>query len=101
MFGAPLGGTILGCHQGFDCATLRLTRPPNGRSGAGKTLPVIVRVAVVDPSALPFGVAVGPKPVACASAWAPLKSQDPPKAVSNAALAVETKSCLRFILLPR
>jgi hypothetical protein len=36
MFGAPLGGTTRGGHQGFDSRALRFISPPNFGGGAGR-----------------------------------------------------------------
>ena len=61
MFGAPLGGTTRGAHQGFDWAAFRLISPPNGGAGAGSTWPWIASVAEGEPG-LP--VSAGPRPPA-------------------------------------
>src|SRR5262245_51493508 len=49
-FGAPLGGTMRGGHQGFDCRASSLMTPPNFGSGGGSCPPSIVVVALGEPS---------------------------------------------------
>jgi cold shock CspA family protein len=49
-FGAPFGGTTRGAHQGFDCRASSLMTPPNFGSGGGSCLPVMVVVALGEPS---------------------------------------------------
>jgi hypothetical protein len=49
-FGAPLGGTMRGGHQAFDCMALSLMTPPNGGSGGGSCLPSIDVVAPGEPA---------------------------------------------------
>src|SRR6516162_5145946 len=49
-FGAPFGGTMRGAHQDFDCKASSLMTPPNCGSGTGSCLPVMVVVALGDPS---------------------------------------------------
>src|SRR5579872_2942909 len=49
-FGAPFGGTTRGAHQAFDCKASSLMTPPNFGSGGGSCLPVIVVVALEEPS---------------------------------------------------
>ena len=51
MLGACLGGTTRGAHHAFDCRALSLITPPNFGSGGGSCLPLIVVVALGDPSA--------------------------------------------------
>src|SRR3990167_4415481 len=59
MFGAPLGGTIRGGHQGFDWDAFSLITPPNGSGGAGSSLPSIVRVASGEPGTPVISWAIG------------------------------------------
>src|SRR5271156_2604855 len=47
--GAPLGGTILGGHQGVESLALSLITPPNFGGGDGICLPSIVVVALGEP----------------------------------------------------
>ncbi len=47
--GAPLGGTMRGAHQAFDCRAPSLITPPNFGSGAGSCLPSMVVVAAGEP----------------------------------------------------
>ena len=47
--GAPLGGTMRGAHQAFDCRASSLITPPNFGSGAGSCLPSMVVVALGEP----------------------------------------------------
>src|ERR1035438_6546335 len=47
--GAPLGGTTVGAHHGFDWRALSLMTPSNFGSGAGNCLPLIVVVALGEP----------------------------------------------------
>ena len=49
-FGAPFGGTTRGAHQGFDCSASSLITPPNFGSGGGSCLPLMVVVALGEPS---------------------------------------------------
>src|SRR5215472_14727953 len=58
MFGAPLGGTTCGGHQGLDWSAWRLMVPPKCGGGGGRYRPSIVVVALGAPGA----------PVVC---WAP------------------------------
>ena len=48
--GAFLGGTMRGAHQGFESRAPLLMTPPNSGSGAGSCLPLIVVVALGEPS---------------------------------------------------
>ena len=48
--GAPAGGTTRGAHQGVDCRALFLITPPNFGSGDGSCLPLMLVVALGDPS---------------------------------------------------
>src|SRR6516225_9769185 len=59
--GAPLGGTTRGAHHGFDCSASSLITPPHFGSGGGNCLPVIVVVALGEPSV----------PVTCCASAAP------------------------------
>jgi hypothetical protein len=43
--GAPLGGTTVGGHQGFEVLASCVTLPPNFGGGGGSWLPGIVVVA--------------------------------------------------------
>src|SRR5271157_6056053 len=47
--GAPLGGTTLGGHYGFESLTLSLMTPPNFGGGGGSCFPSIVVVALGEP----------------------------------------------------
>ncbi len=49
MFGAPLGGTTRGAHQGVDCVATSLMTPPNGGWPTGIWSPLIVVVALGAP----------------------------------------------------
>ena len=48
-FGAPLGGTTRGAHQGLDCNASSLITPPNFGSGGGSCLGLTVVVALGEP----------------------------------------------------
>src|SRR5580765_7850823 len=48
--GTPLGGTTRGAHQGVDCSAPSLITPPNFGSGGGSCCPLIVVVALGEPS---------------------------------------------------
>ena len=48
--GASLGGTMRGGHQGFELRASFLISPPNFGSGAGSCLPLMVVVALAEPS---------------------------------------------------
>ena len=48
--GAPFGGTTRGGHHGFDCSASFLITPPNFGSGGGSCLPLMVVVALGEPS---------------------------------------------------
>ena len=48
--GAPLGGTTVGGHHGFDSVAFSLITPPNVGSGGGSCLPLMVVVALGEPS---------------------------------------------------
>src|SRR5437016_4633804 len=50
MLGAPLGGTTVGGHQGFDSVAFSLITPPNLGSGGGSCFPSIVVVAPGEPT---------------------------------------------------
>src|SRR5512139_3131243 len=47
--GAPLGGTTVGGHQGFESLASSLMTPPNFGGGGGSCLPSIVMVALGEP----------------------------------------------------
>ena len=49
-FGAPLGGTMRGGHQGLESLALSLITPPNFGGGGGSCFPSIVVVASGEPS---------------------------------------------------
>ena len=49
-FGAPLGGTTRGGHQGVESVAASLITPPNFGAGAGSCLPSTVVVALAEPS---------------------------------------------------
>src|SRR5271170_3570567 len=49
-FGAPLGGTTRGGHQGVESLALSLITPPNFGGGAGSCLPSTVVVALAEPN---------------------------------------------------
>jgi hypothetical protein len=98
-FGAPLGGTTRGGHQGVDSEALSLITPPNFGSGGGSCLPSIVVVAVGEPNTpVICGAPVAARTDVCA--WADVAfapNQAPPKALASAAFAVEKNNCRRFI----
>jgi hypothetical protein len=48
--GAPLGGTTRGGHQGVDSVAFSLITPPKAGSGAGSCAPLMVVVALGEPS---------------------------------------------------
>src|SRR5208337_2171487 len=48
--GAPLGGTMVGGHQGFESVAFSLITPPNFGAGAGSWFPLMVVVALGDPN---------------------------------------------------
>ena len=50
-FGAPLGGTMRGGHQGVESLALSLITPPNFGGGAGSWVPSTVVVALGEPGA--------------------------------------------------
>ena len=50
ILGAFLGGTTRGAHHAFDSNAFSLITPPNGGSGAGSCLPLMVVVALGEPS---------------------------------------------------
>ena len=50
ILGASFGGTMRGAHQGVDCKASSLITPPNCGSGGGSCSPLIVVVALDDPS---------------------------------------------------
>jgi hypothetical protein len=49
-FGAPFGGTTRGAHQGFDDSASCVITPPNFGSGGGSCFPLMVVVALGEPS---------------------------------------------------
>ena len=75
--GAPFGGTTRGAHQGFDCSASFLITPPNFGSGAGSCLPLMVVVALGEPSV----------PVTC---WATAGAMASVAASRNAATSATT-----------
>ena len=74
-----------GAHQYFDCKASSLITPPNGGSGAGSCLPLIVVVALGEPGT----------PVIC---WAEMGAADSMAAMTNA--RITDKSDPVFILSP-
>src|SRR5689334_13285300 len=50
-FGAPLGGTTRGAHQGFESLAVSLITPPNSGGRGGNCCPSIVVVAAGEPGA--------------------------------------------------
>jgi len=48
-FGALLGGTTVGGHQGFESLASSLITPPNCGGGGGSCFPSMVMVALGDP----------------------------------------------------
>src|SRR5262245_24798235 len=87
-FGAPLGGTTRGGHQGFDCSASSLITPPNFGSGGGSCFPSIGAVAPAEPG--------GGAP--CASAKAELVMRI---AVAMAAILIVLISPIRKCLTGR
>jgi hypothetical protein len=64
--GAPFGGTTRGAHQGVDCSAPSLITPPNFGSGGGSCLPLMVELALGEPSV----------PLTCwAAAWLAMASE--------------------------
>src|SRR5260370_9889494 len=49
MLGAPLGGTTRGGQYGVESRALSLITPPNFPGGAGRTVPLMVVVALGEP----------------------------------------------------
>src|SRR5271166_50073 len=72
IFGAPLGGTTVGGHQGVDCGAVSLIVPPNFGGGGGNCFPSIVVVALGEPNT----------PVTCCAAAGAMVSEE---ATSNVA----------------
>ena len=60
IFGAPLGGTTRGAHQGLEESASCLITPPNFGLGGGSCLLLMVEVALGEPST----------PVTCSAAEA-------------------------------
>src|ERR1035438_7675061 len=48
--GAPLGGTTVGGHHGVDPALFSLITPPNFGAGGGSCFPLMLVVALGEPS---------------------------------------------------
>ncbi len=48
-FGAPLGGTTVGCQYGLEFLTSMLITPPNFAGGGGIYFPSMVVVALAEP----------------------------------------------------
>ena len=84
-FGAPFGGTTRGAHQGFDCSASSLITPPNFGSGGGSCLPLMVVVALGEPSV----------PVTC---WAMAGSAANAMAVTMTVIAAIDTRLPRFML---
>src|ERR1022692_1441982 len=64
-FGAPLGGTTRGAHQGVDWAALRSILPSNLSGGGGSCLPLMGVVAHGEPTGqFACWAAVGMIPIA-------------------------------------
>ena len=61
--GAFFGGTTRGGHHGVDSEALSLITPPNFGSGGGNCLPLMVVVALAEPST----------PVTCCAEANPMK----------------------------
>src|SRR5208283_4649256 len=88
-FGAPLGGTTRGGHQGFESLALSLMTPPNFGGGGGSWFPGIVVVALGEPNT----------PVTCCAATGAMARV---AASRNAATPATTHIPLgsRFMLCP-
>src|SRR5215467_2959498 len=48
-FGAPLGGTTRGAHQGLESLAVSLITPPNCGGGGGSCFPSMLMVAEGEP----------------------------------------------------
>src|SRR5208283_1134122 len=99
-FGAPLGGTTRGGHQGFESLALSLITPPNAGGVGGRWRPSMEMVALGLPGApwiTPSADAGGAAPWGCALAL-PARNE-PPNALASAALAVDRNNCRRFIVI--
>ena len=48
--GAPFGGTTRGGHHAFDSEAFSLITPPNFGSGGGSCFPLMVVVALANPT---------------------------------------------------
>ena len=87
-FGAPLGGTTRGGHQGVESLAVSLITPPNFGGGGGSCFPLMVVVASADPRV----------PVTCcAVAVAPAKKLETAIAPSTNFRMPAPKS-IRFLL---
>ena len=85
-FGAPFGGTTRGAHQGLDCSASFLMTPPNFGSGGGSCLPLMVVVALGEPSV----------PVTCCASTCAVPRKATTTAAPNAVfrnLMVDSKKC--------
>src|SRR5712671_4507972 len=67
-FGAPLGGTTRGGHQGLESVALSLITPPNFAGGGGSCFPSIVVVALGEPGVPVICCAVACRYVSVATA---------------------------------
>src|SRR5271155_3071354 len=59
-FGAPLGGTTRGAHQGVESLALSLMTPPNFEGNGGSCFPSRVVVALGEPGVACWTTDVGP-----------------------------------------
>ena len=99
--GAPFGGTTRGGHQAFDSEAFSLITPPNFGSGGGSCFPLMVVVALGEPST-PVTCCAEANPKHEATARTELKNlqlwrafiASPPK-VSSGALTNERRSVLK------
>src|SRR5271167_3537331 len=86
-FGAPLGGTMRGGHQGVDSLALSLITPPNFGGGGGICFPSMVVVALGEP---------GSPVTCCATTGAHVRS---PKAERNRATRIVSPIHFMYVLL--
>src|SRR5208337_5674354 len=89
--GAPSGGATVGGHAGVLSIAFGMITPVKGGREIGRKRLSGNSTALAAP---------GVPRICWATAFVPLSSHDPPKALASAALAVDTKSCRRFIDIP-